>query len=118
MISLFTSNTYLPVVFTPQCALTCPSAMLFLLFLFCPLLCQSECPDCKDVSGPGPLAGLYQLAGTGEERCEDLCKYEKDGELYCFERRQSEYETRYGCAVLSCIYLRNVRQVVRVRAVW
>jgi len=74
---------------------------LFLLFLFSPSHSQSQCPDCKDVSGPGPLSGVYQLAGTQETKCQDLCSYEKAGNMYCFEKRQSEYKTS-PCSCVAC----------------
>ena len=75
--------------------------MLFLLLLSCPLPTLSTCPSCKSVSGPGPLSGQYQLAGTEEQRCQDLCAYEREGELYCFERVSSSYQTQ-ECSCVPC----------------
>jgi len=53
------------------------------------------------VSGPGPLSGLYLLEDGLDERCQDLCAYKREGELYCFEKVESSYQTE-PCSCVPC----------------
>ena len=75
--------------------------MLLLMLLSTPLPTLSSCPSCKSVSGPGPLSGLYQLADAADQRCQDLCAYQREGELYCFETVESGYQTQL-CSCVPC----------------
>jgi len=63
----------------------------------------SECMECKEVNGTGPLAGLYELTNSEEPRCKDGCAYiSSSGDPYCFETLgNDEYETR-PCESVTC----------------
>lgn len=60
---------------------------------------SSNCPDCKSVSGSGPLAGEYFLVeGKNQESlCLNNCVYMKKGDddedWYCFIKQDGPYTT-------------------------
>merc|ERR1711892_215622 len=52
------------------------------------------CPNCKSVSGSGPLTGEYYLMDTQETQCGDGCAYSRQGESgdrYCFVKEMGLY---------------------------
>jgi len=77
--------------------------MLALILLSNAPLALSECMECKEVNGTGPLAGLYELTNSEEPRCKDGCAYiSSSGDQFCFETLgNDEYKTR-PCESSSC----------------
>jgi len=100
---LYYSNSSQALDFVPSAADFAGISMLALILLSNLPLAFSECAECKEVDGTGPLAGFYELTNSEEPRCKDGCGYiSSSGDPYCFETLgNDEYETR-PCESSSC----------------